>query len=147
MDFRKKKKKKRKIDKTIRASGLKSESILLITILHNQLDLWYGIIHILFKIIFLRLIFTHFYYIFDPHCPVQVNLEIFQVHNFAFLNSELKSTLNFSLENIIFYILANLFFHTKCLRNPGQILNPVISILPMWNLTLPLLKFTLQCQI
>ena len=46
-DFRKKKKKKKKkkIDKTIRASGLKSESILPITIFHNQLDLWYGIIH------------------------------------------------------------------------------------------------------
>ena len=43
------KKKKKKV-KTVRATGLKSESIMPITILHNRLDLWYGIIHTFFNI-------------------------------------------------------------------------------------------------
>ena len=62
MDFCKKK----QLEKTIRATGLKSESIMPITILHNRLDLWYGILHTFFNIYFLRSIFTHFYHIFDP---------------------------------------------------------------------------------
>ena len=81
---------------------------------------------------FFQFFFFFFYdfYIFDPHCPVQVNGENFQVQNFAFLTSELKSTLNFSLENISYSVFwPTFFFHTKCLRNPGQILNPVICML------------------
>ena len=46
MDFRKK-----KIEKTVRAAGLKSESIMPITI-YNRLDLWYGIIHSFFNFFF-----------------------------------------------------------------------------------------------
>ena len=65
-----------------------------------------------FQYLFLRSIFTHFYHIFDPLWFVQVNGENFQFQNFVFLTSELKSTLIFSLENIIFYILANFFFFT-----------------------------------
>ena len=42
---------KKKIKENIRATGLKSESIMPITILHNQLDLWYGI-HTFFNIFF-----------------------------------------------------------------------------------------------
>ena len=45
------KKKKKKKRKTIKATGLKSELIMPIIILHNRLDLWYGIINI-FSIIF-----------------------------------------------------------------------------------------------
>ena len=94
---------------------------------HNQLDLWYGIIHTFFNI-FLWSIFTHFYRIFDPHFPVQVNGENFQVQNFVFLTSELKSTLNFCLENILYSIFWPTFFSTtKCPRNLGRILNPVIA--------------------
>ena len=44
MDFHKK-----KLRKTIRATGLKSESIMSIIILHNRLDLWYGIINTFFN--------------------------------------------------------------------------------------------------
>ena len=55
------KKKKKKGEKTIiRATGLKSESIMPINILHIRLDFWYGIIHTFFKIIFLQSIFTTF---------------------------------------------------------------------------------------
>ena len=104
--------KKKNLEKTIRATSLKSESIMPITILHNRLDLWYGIIHTFFNIFFLRSIFTHFYHIFDPLCPVQVNGENFQVQIFAFLTSELKSTLNFSLENISYSIFWPTFFFT-----------------------------------
>ena len=94
-----KKKKKKKGEKTIiRATGLKSESIMPINILHIRLDFWYGIIHTYF---FQNYFFTiNIYHIFDPHCPVQVNGENFQVQNFVLLTSELKSTLNFSLENL-----------------------------------------------
>ena len=123
MDFCKKKK---QLEKTIRATGLKSESIMPITILHNRLDLWYGILHTFFNIYFLRSIFTHFYHIFDPLCPVQVNGENFQFQNFVFLTSELKSTLIFSLENIIFYILANFFFSHQMSTKPGSDLEPCL---------------------
>ena len=116
--------KKKKLRKTTRATGLKSESIMPIIILHNRFDLWHGIINTFFNNFFLRSIFTHFYYIFDPHCPVQVNRENFQVQNFAFLTSELKSTLNFSLENIIFYILANFFFSHQMSAKPWSDLEP-----------------------
>jgi len=50
---------------------------------------------------------------FKATCPVQVNRKIFQVKNFVFLTTELKSALNFSLENIsFFYIFADLSFQT-----------------------------------
>ena len=87
-----------------------------IIILHNQFDLWYGIINTFFNNFFLRSIFTHFYYIFAPRCPVQVNGENFRVQNFAFLTSELKSTLNFSLENILYSIFWPTFFFTPNVR-------------------------------
>ena len=122
MDFRKKK----KMRKTIRATGPKSESIMPIIILHNRLDLWYGIINTFFNNIFLPSIFTYFYYIFDPHCPVQLNRENFQVQNFAFLTSELKSTLNFSLENISYSIFWPTFFSHQMSAKPWSDLEPCL---------------------
>ena len=105
MDFRKKKKKKREAI-GLRAAGLKSEFNY--TNHHspqsNRFVVWHHTYF--FSILFVTI---NFYHIFDPHCPVQVNGENFQDQNFAFLTSELKSALNFSLENI-FYILVNFFF-------------------------------------
>ena len=83
-----------------------------ITILHNQLDLWYDSIQTFFKTIFLTINFDHFKPNFGHICPVQVNGGNFQVQDYVFLTSEMKSTLNFSLENMFCFIFwPFLFFH------------------------------------
>ena len=71
-----------------------------ITIPHNRLDLWYDSMQTFFKIIFLTINFGHFKLNFGHICPVQVNGENFQVQDYVFLTSEMKSALNFSLENM-----------------------------------------------
>ena len=83
-----------------------------ITIPHNRLDLWYDSIQTFFKIIFLTINFGHFKPNFRHICPVQVNGGNFQVQDNVFLTSEMKSTLNFSLENMFCFIFwPFLFFH------------------------------------
>ena len=85
-----------------------------ITISHNRLDLWYDSIQTFFKIIFLTINFGHFKPNFGHICPVQVNGGNFQVQlqDYVFLTSEMKSTLNFSLENMFCFIFwPFLFFH------------------------------------
>ena len=99
-------------EKTNRATGLKSWLFMPITIPHNRLDLWYDSIQTFFKIIFLTINFGHFKPNFGHICPVQVNGGNFQVQDYVFLTSEMKSTLNFSLENMFCFIFwPFLFFH------------------------------------
>ena len=100
--------------KTIRATGLKSESIMPIIILHNRLDLWlwYGIINTFFNFFFFFTINFYPFLHFWPSLPCTSQWGNFQVQNFAFLTSELKSTLNFSLENILYSIFWPTFFKT-----------------------------------
>ena len=89
--------------------------------------------YILFSIFFfLWSVFTHFYHIFDPHHPVQVNEENFQVQNFVFLTSELKSTLNFSLENIL-YFGQLIFFSHQMSAKPRSDLEPYhMNLIHLW---------------
>ena len=90
-------------EKTNRATGLKSLSFLPITIPHNRLDLWYDSMQTFFKIIFLTINFGHFKPNFGHICPVQINGRNFQVQDYVFLTSEMKSALNFSLENMFYF--------------------------------------------
>ena len=53
-----------------------------------------------FKIIFLTINFGHFKLNFGHICSVQVNGGNFQVQDYVFLTLEMKSALNFSLENM-----------------------------------------------
>ena len=87
---------------------------------------WYHYTN-LFQYFFLRPIFTHFFHSFDPHCPVQVNRKNFQVQNFVFLTSELISTLNFSLENILDMLyFGQLFFSHQMSAKPRSDLEPCL---------------------
>ena len=81
-----------------------------------------------FQKFFLRSIFTHFYYIFDPHCmPCTSQWGKFSSSKFCISDFRIEIYTKFqSGKHIILYILANFIFHTKCPRNPGQILNPNI---------------------
>ena len=89
-----------------------SWSFMPITIPHNRLDWWYNSTQTFFKIIFLTINFGHFKPNFGHICPVQVNGGNFQVQDYVFLTSEMKSTLNFSLENMFCFIFwPFLFFH------------------------------------
>ena len=63
-----------------------------ITIPHNRLDLWCDSIQTFFKIILLTINFGHFKPNFGHICPVQVNGGNFQVQDYVFLTSEMKST-------------------------------------------------------
>ena len=123
MDFRKKKK---KIEKTIRATGLKIESIMPTTILHNRFDLWYGIIHSFFNIFF----YDQFLPIFTTFLTLTALYKSMgKIFKFKMLHSDFRIEICTKFQpgkHIIFYILANFFFHTKCPRNLGRILNPVI---------------------
>ena len=116
--------------KTIRATGLKSESIMSIIILHNRLDLWYGIINIFFKFFFFTINFYPFLLHFCPSLPCTSQWGKFSSSKFCISDFRIEIYTKFqSGKHIIFYILANFFFHTKCPRNPGQILNPVVHML------------------
>ena len=97
-----------------------------ITIPHNRLDLWYDSIQTFFKIIFLTINFGHFKPNFRHICPVQVNGGNFQVQDCVFFTSEMKSTLNFSLENM-FYILAIFIFPPFWQSNMTRISNLVLK--------------------
>ena len=76
--------------------------------------------YILFSIFFFFTInFYPFLHIFDPHCPVQVN-------GGKFSSSKLKSTLNFSLESILYSIFWPIFFFFshQMSAKPGSDLEP-----------------------
>ena len=109
MDFCKKKKKLRK---TIRATGLKSESIMPIIILHNRLDLWlwYGIINTFFNFFFTINFypFLHFW----PSLPCTSQWGKFLSSKFCISDFRIEIYTKFqSGKHIIFYILANFFFN------------------------------------
>ena len=114
-------------EKTNRATGLKSWSFMPITIPHNRLDLWYDSIQTT-KYLFLIINFGLFKPNFGHICPVQVNGENFQVQDYVFLTSEMKSTLNFSLENMFCFIFwPFLFFPPFWQSNTTRILNLVVK--------------------
>ena len=96
--------------------------------LHNWLDLWYGIIPTSFKFFFFFAInFYPFLLHFWPSLPCTSQWGKFSSSKFCISDFRIEIYTKFqSGKRIIFYILANFFFHTKCLRNPGQILNPVL---------------------
>ena len=96
-----------------------------ITIPHNRLDLWCDSIQNFFKIILLTINFGHFKPNFGHICPVQVNGGNFQVQDYVFLTSEMKSTLNFSLESILYSIFWPIFFFSHQMSaKPGSDLEP-----------------------
>lgn len=81
-----------------------------ITIPHNRLDLWYDSIKTFFKIIFFTTKFWSFFANCGHICRVQVNGKKFQVQTCVFSTSEMKSTLNLSLENIFCFMFWSFLF-------------------------------------
>ena len=83
------------------------------------------------------ILFSIFFFFYDQFLPTFTTFltltalyksigKIFKTQIFAFLTSELKSTLNFSLENILYlnYILANLFFPHQMSAKPWSDFEP-----------------------
>ena len=133
MDFCKKK----KLRKTIRPTGLKSESIMPIIILHNWfvVVVWY---HKYFFQFFFTINFYPFLH-FWPSLPCTSQWGKFLSSKFCISDFRIEIYTKFQSGKHIFFLLYSIFwptfffstffFHTKCLRNPGQILNPVICML------------------
>ena len=120
--------KKIKPDQTNRTTGFKFTLVIAKTLLFTKFELFGSMCPHIGGLIFFTQIFPHFCLIFDTSCPVQVNGENFQAQNFVFLTSELKSTLNFRLENIIFIFWQTFLFSQYWPQNVSQSLNSVINI-------------------
>ena len=104
--------KKNKPGQTNWTTGFKFKLDVANTSLYTKFELFSSMCPHIGGLVFFTQIFFPFCLIFYS-CPVQVNGENFQVQNFVFFTSKLKSTSNLRLGNISFSIFWQTFyFHT-----------------------------------